>query len=452
MYKNNSKNLNKEPIQKYLPLIIVILYLSLTVLLFAFGPWEYPVENKLYFYSFLILVELMLSIGYFYGINKKVLPIENENRGYKVFKRAMFIFILLIPFTNFLNTGSFLFNFGSLTNLGGAYIESLSIRQNRSISLIISYVRIFLSPYIISFLPLGIFYWDKLSKSKKILFVLGVFGGLGLDLFRGTNKSLADYLIVFLAVLMAKIIINSRESNLSLSRKKIKLSTNLTFTTKLIKIISIMIPLTFLFFVFFSNTAPKRYGVSLYGPNNQYMLNIEHPLLNLFDSYEIKLAIASLISYFTQGYYALGLAMEKPFMSSFGFGSSMAVLINISNLFNTNAIFERTYVYRNFIENGWDWHGKWSSFYVWVASDISFLGVIILMFFIGYLLARSWNKMVICKDYVSIIVFVQLMILCFYLPANNQLFQFFEGLVGNMFWIIIWLMRKKKGFRKVDGT
>ena len=87
---------------------------------------------------------------------------------------------------------------------------------------------------------------------------------------------------------------------------------------------------------------------------------------------------------------------------------------------------------------------QWSTFYTWVASDISFIGVLILMFIIGYLLARTWKRAKDKNDYISLVVFVQLMLLCFYLPANNQLFQSYEGLFGNMSWLMIWLLSIKK--------
>ncbi|WIV12113.1 hypothetical protein [Proteiniborus sp. MB09-C3] len=439
----NKTNFEKGKLQKYIPLVIAVLYLSLTVLLFAFGPINYPVENKLYFYSFLVMVNLMLTLGYMIGINKKELVVMNEGRGLKVFRKAMVIYIILIPFTNYLNTGSFIFNLNAVFDLGQAYKDSYTIRQGRSIATVISYLRIILSPFLLAYVPLGLFYWSKLTNKRRTIYVLGLLGGLGLDFFRGTNKSIADFLIVLLVILLINSIYKARIPRKSIIQYKLQ-NRNLLFLKRIFATIFISI-LGFIGFIYyFSNTAPKRYGVNIYGPNNEYMIDVNHKLLSLFSSNDVRLALGSLISYFTQGYYALGLAMQKEFMPTFGIGSSMAVLINVSNLFDTNKIFERTYVYRNYIENGWDWHGKWSSFYVWVASDVSFFGVLIIISILGYILARSWNRLINYRDYISVIVFTQLMIMIFYLPANNQLFQFFEGLVGNIFWITVWVMSVRR--------
>lgn len=441
-------------LQKYLPIIIIVMYLNLTIVLFTYGPYNYPIQSPTLFYFFLFTSNFVLFLGYLIGVEKyKIKTEENnflikkENNKKKLMKLSFIFFILFIPLTNYLNTGSIFFSISSFNDLGAAYIDSLNLREQKSSNILISYLRIFLSFYLICFIPLGLFMWNEFSIKLKGLFIIGVLGGLSLDLFRGTNKSLADYLIIFLVFFMFKIVVQS------LNKKKSKLNPYLNqnplvaLTTRLIFIIVFLFVGILTFYFYFSNTAPERYGVSLFGPNGQYYLNLENMFLSLVPTYEGKLALSSLIHYFTQGYYALGLSIDKPFLPTFGLGGSMAILINSSQLFNTNLIFENSYVYRNSIENGWDWMMQWSSFYVWIASDISFFGVILLLGFIGYMIGISWMKSIFEKDYLSYIVFTQLFILCIYLPANNQLFQSYEGLVGNSLLFIIWIINNKRNDR-----
>lgn len=446
--ESNMESFKMGSILKYFPLIVILIYLSITVALFAFGPFNYPVKYPYRLYGFLFSVNLMILFGYFFGINKKETVFRSGN-GFKLLRKAIAVQIIFIPLTNYANTGSFLFNFSNIGNLGRAYIESLALRQGRSLGTIIAYLRAVFSPVLISFLPLGLFYWDKLKGIKKILFLIGVLGGLGIDFFRGTNKTLADYLIIFFIMFVVRSIFSARIPRPSLLNPRLRRNFSITIFMKLSKTFIIVLILFYIFFMFFSSTVPKRYGVSIYARNGEYMLDLYHPILSIFDSIDMRLAVGSLISYFTQGYYALGLSMEKPFLPTFGAGSSMVILLNITELLNTDFFFKRTYVYRNFIINNWHWHMQWSTFYVWLASDISFLGVLLVMFLVGYVVGRCWNRMINYKDYISTIVFVQMMILCFYLPANNQLFQSLEGLIGNTFWIIFWIMsitrRKRKG-------
>ena len=46
---------------RYFPLAVFILYLTFTVLLFAFGPWRYPITDGVRVYGFLLLAHLALS-------------------------------------------------------------------------------------------------------------------------------------------------------------------------------------------------------------------------------------------------------------------------------------------------------------------------------------------------------------------------------------------------------
>ena len=46
------------------PIVFFLIYLNLTVFLFAFGPWPYPVRNGHKLYLFLILAHLALLLGY----------------------------------------------------------------------------------------------------------------------------------------------------------------------------------------------------------------------------------------------------------------------------------------------------------------------------------------------------------------------------------------------------
>ena len=55
---------------KYIPIIFFEFYLSFTVLLFAFGPWDYKVDNGLILYSYLIGAQLALYIGYQIGLKR----------------------------------------------------------------------------------------------------------------------------------------------------------------------------------------------------------------------------------------------------------------------------------------------------------------------------------------------------------------------------------------------
>src|SRR5690348_4650190 len=53
-----------SPLVRLIPLIFFFSYLTITVLLFCFGPWPFPVENPVSLYGFLIASHLSLLVGY----------------------------------------------------------------------------------------------------------------------------------------------------------------------------------------------------------------------------------------------------------------------------------------------------------------------------------------------------------------------------------------------------
>src|SRR5690606_17886125 len=76
-------------------------------------------------------------------------------------------------------------------------------------------------------------------------------------------------------------------------------------------------------------------------------------------------------------------------------------------------------------------YNYWSTFYLWWASDIHFLGVIALMFFLGYSFRLVENTLMHQEeDVCACICYAYYVLMLFYLSANNQIFQAGEGFVG----------------------
>lgn len=422
----------KSPIVKYTPLIVIFIYLNLTVLLFFIGPVEYNIENPIKLPLFLLSSHLMIVLGYLFGVSRKEKEINISFNGFNLFTLSVVIFLIFIPLTNYMNTGSLFFNFKNINALGQAYNESMLFRASSNAS-IIAYIRAIFSPLFIAFLPLGLFYWKKMNVFLRILFLIGVVGGLGLDFFRGTNKTLADYLIVFIFMLIINNIIKIYSSPNEIKRKK---STGKLFIRFFIILILGIVLLNF-FFKFFSSTVPERNGLSFQSTNGHYYIDPNHLLINSLPD-EGKLVSGTIINYFIQGYHGLDLALSKDFLPTFGFGNSMFLILNMSELLQSNIFFENSYIFRNDRIDNWDWFINWSTFYTWVASDITFFGTVLLMFFIGTLIGKTWKRVLLFKEIPSLIIFIQLILLCFYIPANNQLVQTLEGFVGNTFWFIYW--------------
>jgi hypothetical protein len=170
-------------------------------------------------------------------------------------------------------------------------------------------------------------------------------------------------------------------------------------------------------------------------------MDVNHWSISYIKDMDTRIAIGMFFSYLTQGYYGLDLSLNKPFKWTYGFGSSLVIMQKAAQDFDNENIIKNSYVYRCGSENNWVMLAKWHSFYPWVASDITFLGVIFLLFIIAVIYGRCWIKMTNKIDISSIIVFGQFTILFFYLPMNNQIGQSFESLFGSLFWTLLWIIK-----------
>jgi hypothetical protein len=158
-----------------------------------------------------------------------------------------------------------------------------------------------------------------------------------------------------------------------------------------------------------------------------------------------KIGVVALTGYLTQGYYALSLSLERPFMPMFGVGNSMFLYRNAARITGIYTIEEMPYPVQ-IEKDGWDAYGRWSSIYPWIASDVSFPGVIVIVFLIGRLFALCWLDSLTGNNPFAIIMFTQFIIMLYYFPANNQALQSGESLSSFYVLLLLWLYtRSSKG-------
>ena len=110
-------------------MIALQLYLGMSVLAFAFGPWPWPVFDPVALYGFLIAAHLALLIGFAVGIRGQ------PSTGMSMPKmRAMLLWSLVLNLvvifpTSRARTGHWIPDVGAaLNDLGLAYEQSLDLR------------------------------------------------------------------------------------------------------------------------------------------------------------------------------------------------------------------------------------------------------------------------------------------------------------------------------------
>jgi hypothetical protein len=158
---------------------------------------------------------------------------------------------------------------------------------------------------------------------------------------------------------------------------------------------------------------------------------------------DVALGVNMIISYPTHGYIGLSHNLESPFEWTYGLGNSMALSSYFSQYFGMQDMFERSYPARTEARTGYPAKMLWSTIYPWLASDITFPGAIVFMYFLGMFLAKIWIEAAFYCDKIAVIVFSQFAILIAFIPANNQLLQLRASLWSTISLLALYLFTRK---------
>lgn len=146
-------------------------------------------------------------------------------------------------------------------------------------------------------------------------------------------------------------------------------------------------------------------------------------------------------SYLTQGYYGMSQALTVDWTPMYGLGNSMFVV----NIISGNIHDIDQYTYQKKLEPfGWDSDVRWHSIYTWIANDVSFYGVIVVMLLIGLIFGMMFRDAIAKKDpFARASVFFYILMMLF-IPCNNQVGQTADNLLGFLMLVLLWLVFKKQ--------
>jgi hypothetical protein len=418
----------------WIPMIVFQSYLTLTVVMYAFGPWPWPTLNPNLLYAYLFIMQFLLFIGYIFGLKS----IPRPYKGIWSTKRLITISLManliwIIP-TFFMRSGGAigigeiaenLFN--GLINPSQGYGDKIEASIDLRETSALEYLTQLLSPLLWIMTPLCVYFWNQLHRLERNLFLIAVISNLASWLAIGTNKGIFDFF------LMLPFMIIVAQPNYILKMNLIK------------KIVSFLLlfSLTIILFFQFSNTMKSRGGGD--APTTDYgamiSLNEENWMIKYLPT-ESQASAGLLISYLSQGYYPLSLALNEPFVFSYGVGNSYYYTGIVQSFTGPDTISDLTYPAR-LEPSGWSRTGKWHSIYPWIASDISFIGVPIFVFLIGWLLAVLWRDSLIGQNPFAIALLPLIILMIFYFPANNQILAFSETCNAFYFLLIMWVRTRK---------
>lgn len=465
------------------PLFFFQAYLLGTVLLFAFGPWQWKIIDPVPLYTFLIAAQFAILTGY----TGAYITIRNSAEckitidfGLRWFYISLFLNLILFIPTSIARTGNWWPDIiAGVTNPGLAYIENVALRSNGGPAVFVEYIRIIFGFLLVSLFPLTLTYWRRLGPAVRWTSILLICFNMALFVAAGQNKGLADFLATqgFLIILAAGAI------SAPLRPAFVKAACTLALGA-------------IAFFAFFGSTQLTRLGGAVAGQigsfvwtppqsNSSPAPSVEPKIadskepeapppahLGATTSAELKVTTEpapapatptsearatntpqpsqvshtivwaypdhliarvapdfvrnvyeSFARYLGQGYQALALAMRLEHSSTFGVGNSLFFARNADRLLRIDYFARESLPGVLERQTGWPALALWHSIYVWIASDVGIVGTIPVMCALGFLLGLSWMNALRSLDPIWITLVYLLLISFFYIPANNQIMQ-----------------------------
>lgn len=425
------------------PIKAGLCYLAFTFLLFLFGPIDYPVKNYVSVVTYFICVLLFLRFGFRAAVQRPARE-STLRLSRTIFVIGSALALLILVPSSYYYTGKMPWEFlSAIEDQGLAYsslASQLSATEGQRGPIII--LRALAMPFIWAVIPLGIIYWSRLGWIYRALLFSTVFCGLIFSALRGTDREIADLLIVSgsaYGVAAAR----KRLEGPRAPRRGGENSPGLLARRWRVALVGAL-ALAVSGSVFVERKEDRMTTVKAFCfLNSGACANYANPLVvGMNDSG--RFATSMSVAYITNGYYGLSLALEKPFLSSWGFGHSPALIRIYDILRGDEGVTTRTFNYRN-IDDGWPQEYYWSTMLTSIANDVSFPGAVLLMGLFGWIWGRSWMDAVLAKNDSAAIVFCLATFSILYFPANLQILQTLEGYSTVVFWIVVWLCFRPSG-------
>ena len=432
---------DKRFIPKWRYLAYVQFILTLSVLVFAFGPWHYPISNPVYLYAYLFVGQLFFAVGYKQYKWKKVKP---WNSIVPINVLVLVGSVLSIAYTlSYMHSRPYLPSIAeSLSDLGTAYKIRLDASSYGDIG-IIDWIRTGLSPLIFLFLPVVITFWSNFKPYIRAIAITAAVLDSSCWIIAGTNRGIAYIIIIVASCFLLRASIYRLNPYFYLRRHK-------RLTTLFIALL-----LFSGFFSFFTSTYLGRLG-----PGMRYYDRFTGASLdpsNLTIKYlpeTLAIGTSAITGYWVHGYKGLSLCMEQEFTFAYGLGHS-AVLRDFLRYFRVdpNQIYDLTYEARTQIATGYPAGLKWHTIYPALASDLTFVGALFVLGCLGMLFSIITKEAIVDRNPFAVSLYSILWILIIFVPANNQIANDKRLYLSFIGIFIMWLLSRRNKWKvSVDNS
>ncbi len=422
--------------RRYIPLLCVELYLLGTIFVLFFGPLNFNLHNLDLFLVLIASYHISFVLGYF--VSLKTYKLKSFSHVV-VFSSFNFFFILffatlacLVTYKNVsLSTSIIPWDifkqvYRGVSSPAEVYVEKHKILDSgvSASSRFLNVISVFFMFFKFLFIFYCIYWWRVLEFYKKMIFFMFCFLFISPSLSGGISSILFYFFIFTTASLVFVKIL----------RGELKFLRFFLFS-----IVLLAIPIGFF-----------GYMMSLRGGGFDFF-NTLSPLGDIsarVDTPEIDTILGFyyysfvwLSSYIVQGYYGFSLALGYEWIWTYGFGSSHFLQ---SQLLIIAGVDVSDFTFQSRVSHLWDEKAMWHSFYGQIANDVGFVGVSLVIFLFGFLLARVWASIIYEKSFYGSAMMPILVIFFIFLPANNQVFGFIDTISYFFAILVLWFFEGKR--------
>lgn len=422
----------------HMPFFLVLSYLLVVVVVFWAGPIEWPVTNTIELATFQCGGILTIVIGYVSIAPVGISKINGVELRPFFYLGLISVLVLQIPVT-LTYTGKYPWDVvQSILDQRQTYEEMLEqVAEGQGNRFFVPLFRAIISPLFYAAIGYGIMHFRQLKLLQRILLVIAILCPINLSLLRGTDKEMADILIILSGFLLV-------------SYYRAKLTTDNMNTPSILRV-RVLVPTAILaaclFLAAFSYKKLERLGgnIDFCFVDGLICANYSGFILSSLPNF-VAFGFSMVDFYLTNGYYGLSLALQQPFDSTFGIGHSAAFLGLYEKISGSSDLFESSFIAK-ISSIGWDHRYYWATIFTWLASDVGFIGSLIVVGLMARWFRQSWSDAIYSNNDLAAIVFVFLCIAFVYLPANHQLAQTFDSYFSFIIAFIVWKLtrfRRKK--------
>lgn len=391
--------------------IWVQMYLVCTILLFAFGPCNWQIENSLQLYGYVLLAQLAIAVGMFFGGSHPARAQASAKAPLSLLWWCVLLGLLLAPLQivsrNFSGAGAL----EAMIDPALAYSSGAGeVRDYFVLSLVSTIV----APLRCLLVPLTVTHWSSGSLLLKAGCILAIAFELGVSLISGQAFGVFDVmLLVIVAAYLNKRSEGSDDSNGRFAKgKRSGTFAECRWLPTLLSGVAVLAAVSY-----FTYSRMARLGENI--PRES--LNWAPTLMGARLPESIEFGMYYLVRYLTIGYYGLAGCLDLPFQWTYGFGHS-AFLRRYAGLFNPEWewTFLDTYPARLEQATGYSTANYWHTSYPWLASDLTYGGVLLLVCGVGYLFLRAAKEFIVSRNIFALSACSQLFLVLMYLPASCE--------------------------------